>query len=97
MLFIAEDDINEIKQDVSSFRYELLGILKTNGMHIPENEKKAQMSTTGSKGHRSRNKAKKLSAALAYIGRSPTQPGTTTNNEANMPKEAETSFQLPPD
>ena len=31
---VSEDDINEIKQDLSSFRYELLGILKANGMAL---------------------------------------------------------------
>jgi len=29
---VSEDDINEIKQDISSFRYELLEILRSNGM-----------------------------------------------------------------
>ncbi|XP_014680236.1 PREDICTED: transient receptor potential-gamma protein-like, partial [Priapulus caudatus] len=29
---VNEDDINEIKQDISSFRFELLEILKNNGM-----------------------------------------------------------------
>ncbi|XP_013421841.2 transient receptor potential-gamma protein isoform X1 [Lingula anatina] len=33
---VTEDDINEIKTDVSSFRYELLEILRNNGMKIPE-------------------------------------------------------------
>ncbi|XP_064099738.1 transient receptor potential protein-like [Macrobrachium nipponense] len=39
---ITEDDINEVKQDVSSFKYELLNILKINGWmtgnkHLQEN------------------------------------------------------------
>lgn len=32
---VTEDDITEIKQDISSFRYELLEILKNNGMKTP--------------------------------------------------------------
>lgn len=33
---VTEDDINEIKQDVSAFRYELLEVLRNNGMDIPD-------------------------------------------------------------
>lgn len=29
---VTEDDVNEIKQDISSFRFELLDILSKNGM-----------------------------------------------------------------
>jgi len=29
---VTEDDVNEIKQDISSFRCELIDILKNNGM-----------------------------------------------------------------
>ena len=32
---VTEDDLNEIKQDISSFRYELLEILRNNGMKLP--------------------------------------------------------------
>ncbi|XP_070198596.1 short transient receptor potential channel 4-like [Littorina saxatilis] len=32
---VTEDDINELKQDVSSFRFELLEILRNNGMKTP--------------------------------------------------------------
>ena len=34
---VTEDDLNEIKQDISSFRYELLEILRESGMNIPGN------------------------------------------------------------
>ena len=34
---VTEDDINEIKQDISSFRYELLDVLGKNGMKLPTN------------------------------------------------------------
>ena len=30
---VTEDDLNEIKQDISSFRYELLEILRASGMN----------------------------------------------------------------
>lgn len=32
---VTEDDVQEIKQDISSFRYELLEILRNNGMKTP--------------------------------------------------------------
>lgn len=31
---VTEDDLNEIKGDISSFRYELLDILRENGMKM---------------------------------------------------------------
>lgn len=30
---MTEDDVNEIKQEISSFRYELLEVLKTSGFN----------------------------------------------------------------
>ncbi|XP_064637834.1 transient receptor potential-gamma protein-like isoform X2 [Lineus longissimus] len=33
---VTEDDLNEIKQDISAFRYELLEILRNNGMKTPQ-------------------------------------------------------------
>ncbi|XP_012217873.1 transient receptor potential protein isoform X2 [Linepithema humile] len=36
---ITEDDVREIRQDISSFRYELIDILKKNGMHTPSLDK----------------------------------------------------------
>lgn len=39
---VTEDDLNEIKGDISAFRYELLEILKMNGMRTPAySEKRA--------------------------------------------------------
>lgn len=32
---ITEDDVREIRQDISSFRYDLIDILKQNGMRTP--------------------------------------------------------------
>ena len=37
---VTEDDVNEIKNDISSFRYEILEILNKNGMDISCAEKK---------------------------------------------------------
>ncbi len=30
---VTEDDVNEIKQDISTFRFELIDILRSNGMN----------------------------------------------------------------
>ena len=36
---ITEDDVMEIRQDISTLRYELIDILKNNGMRTPKLEK----------------------------------------------------------
>lgn len=36
---ITEDDVMEIRQDISTLRYELVDILKTNGMKTPNIDK----------------------------------------------------------
>jgi hypothetical protein len=36
---VTEDDVNEIKQDISSFRFELLDIFRNNGMKCGDAEK----------------------------------------------------------
>ena len=52
--------MNEIKQEVSSFRYELLEILRNNGMTIPDYEKKPNKTAQGSmKRRRNRTKTKR--------------------------------------
>jgi transient receptor potential cation channel subfamily C len=33
---ITEDDVMEIRQDISTLRYELIDILKNNGMNTPK-------------------------------------------------------------
>lgn len=48
---VTEDDLNEIKQDISSFRYELLEILKENGMKLA-NHSHHSNSKTKSKHHK---------------------------------------------
>lgn len=36
---ISADDINEIKHDISSFRFEVLDILKSTGVGFPNSQK----------------------------------------------------------
>lgn len=57
---VTEDDINEIKQDISSFRYELLEILRNNGMEIPDYSRKSNK-LGGSKRHKKREVGRRLS------------------------------------
>lgn len=37
---VTEDDINEVKGDISAMRYELLEVFERNGMDISSSEKK---------------------------------------------------------
>lgn len=37
---VTEDDINEVKSEISSFRYEILDVLGKNGMDISSAERK---------------------------------------------------------
>lgn len=37
---VTEDDINEVKSDISTFRFELIEILSKNGMNVSSAEKK---------------------------------------------------------
>ncbi|KAK9680093.1 Ankyrin repeats (3 copies) [Popillia japonica] len=46
---VTEDDILEIRQDVNSFRYELVDILRNNGMNVPKLSKD-ELDFTGKKG-----------------------------------------------
>lgn len=43
---VTEDDINEVKGDISSFRYELMEVLQKNGMDTSSVEKKEKGKTT---------------------------------------------------
>ena len=36
---ITEDDVQEIRQDISTLRYELIDIFRTNGMNTPQMKK----------------------------------------------------------
>ncbi|XP_013792678.1 transient receptor potential-gamma protein-like [Limulus polyphemus] len=53
---VTEDDVNEIKQDISSFRYELMEILKTSGF----NTTVAKGQTQGVGGKKGRLKERRL-------------------------------------
>lgn len=57
---VTEDDINEIKQDVSAFRFELLEVLHNNGMEIPDYSRKSN------KTRNKRNKKNDLSKQLSF-------------------------------
>ncbi|EFN73452.1 Transient receptor potential protein [Camponotus floridanus] len=46
---ITEDDVREIRQDISTFRYELIDILRKNGMHAPQLDKE-ETTIPGKKG-----------------------------------------------
>ena len=39
---ITEDDVQEIRQDISTLRYELIDIFRTNGMNTPQVKKEDQ-------------------------------------------------------
>ena len=54
---VTEDDLNEIKQDISSFRYELLEILRNNGMKTPTYIKQTGK---GNSKHMNRTQRRKL-------------------------------------
>ena len=54
---VTEDDLNEIKQDISSFRYELLEILRNNGMKTPTYIKQTGK---GNSKHQSRIQRRKI-------------------------------------
>ncbi|KYQ50204.1 Transient receptor potential-gamma protein [Trachymyrmex zeteki] len=53
---VTEDDVNEIKQDISAFRCELIEILKNSGM----NTSTAASSGTGAGGKKNRQKERRL-------------------------------------
>lgn len=45
---VTEDDVNEIKQDISSFRYELTEILKNSGFNTSASKGQTQSKAIGS-------------------------------------------------
>jgi len=44
---VTEDDVNEIKHDISSLRFEILEVLSLNGMTIPSTAKTRRTSRRG--------------------------------------------------
>ncbi|EFN85066.1 Transient receptor potential-gamma protein [Harpegnathos saltator] len=68
---VTEDDVNEIKQDISAFRCELIEILKNSGM----NTSTAASSGTGAGGKKNRQKERRLMKGF-NIGPQPGGSGT---------------------
>ena len=52
---ITEDDIQEVRQDISSFKYELLDILKSNNMRVPDMKR-----DVGKAGKKSKNMERQI-------------------------------------
>ena len=52
---ITEDDINEVRQDINSFKFELLDILKKNNWNVPNTKK-----TSGVIGKKSKNMERQI-------------------------------------
>ncbi|GAB6020472.1 hypothetical protein CHUAL_003162 [Chamberlinius hualienensis] len=73
---VTEDDVNEIKQDISSFRYELIEILKKSGM----NTSSAQEQPQGPGGKKCRLKERRLMKGF-NIGRAESFPLTESRAE----------------
>lgn len=67
---VTEDDINEIKQDISSFRYELLEILGNNGMEIPDYSRR-HSAKLGSKRHKRRDIGRTMSFGFCVTQKNP--------------------------
>ncbi|XP_043286178.1 transient receptor potential-gamma protein isoform X2 [Venturia canescens] len=53
---VTEDDVNEIKQDISAFRFELMEILRSSGMNMPRDKGAG----TGAGGKKNRQKERRL-------------------------------------
>ncbi|XP_020288795.1 transient receptor potential-gamma protein isoform X2 [Pseudomyrmex gracilis] len=68
---VTEDDVNEIKQDISAFRCELIEILKNSGM----NTSTAASSGTGAGGKKNRQKERRLMKGFNIAP----QPGGSSN------------------
>ncbi|XP_017783884.1 PREDICTED: transient receptor potential-gamma protein-like [Nicrophorus vespilloides] len=66
---VTEDDVNEIKQDISAFRFELIEILKNSGMNTS-----TAHSGMGTGGKKNRQKERRLMKGFNIAP----QPGSTT-------------------
>lgn len=74
---VTEDDVNEIKQDISAFRFELIEILKNSGMNTS-----TAHSGMGTGGKKNRQKERRLMKGFNIAP----QPST---NSAILPPVAE--------
>ncbi|KAK4012303.1 hypothetical protein OUZ56_021403 [Daphnia magna] len=72
---VTEDDVNEIKQDISAFRCELIEVLKNSGMNT------STATGVGQGGKKNRQKERRLMKGfnLANVGGSAGQPGLTSS------------------
>lgn len=77
---VTEDDVNEIKQDISSFRYELIEILKNSGF----NTSSASDPSQGAGGKKNRQKERRLMKGF-NIGL--VEGSVQTTAESNIPVE----------
>ncbi|XP_067121662.1 LOW QUALITY PROTEIN: transient receptor potential-gamma protein-like [Centruroides vittatus] len=77
---VTEDDVNEIKQDISSFRYELIEILKNSGF----NTSSASDPSQGTGGKKNRQKERRLMKGF-NIGL--VEGSVQTATESNIPVE----------
>ncbi|XP_076273202.1 transient receptor potential cation channel gamma isoform X2 [Rhynchophorus ferrugineus] len=68
---VTEDDVNEIKQDISAFRFELIEILKNSGMNTS-----TAHSSMGTGGKKNRQKERRLMKGFNIAP----QPSTTANS-----------------
>ncbi|XP_076235807.1 transient receptor potential cation channel gamma isoform X3 [Calliopsis andreniformis] len=76
---VTEDDVNEIKQDISAFRCELIEILKNSGM----NTSTASGTGTGAGGKKNRQKERRLMKGF-NIGPQPGGSGTLAPVDESM-------------
>lgn len=72
---VTEDDVNEIKQDISAFRCELVEILKQNKMNV-----EAASGAAGAGGKKNRQKERRLMKGLHVA---PSLGSLTPVNESN--------------
>ncbi|KAL1122557.1 hypothetical protein AAG570_002887, partial [Ranatra chinensis] len=76
---VTEDDVNEIKQDISAFRCELIEILKQSGM----NTSMASGAGTGAGGKKNRQRERRLMKGFNIA------PPQGPSNTVSLPSEAE--------
>ncbi|KAJ9584041.1 hypothetical protein L9F63_021618, partial [Diploptera punctata] len=77
---VTEDDVNEIKQDISAFRCELIEILKNSGM----NTSTATGTGTGTGGKKNRQKERRLMKGFNIAPASSNQLPTVAEFMANL-------------
>nr|XP_018906370.1 PREDICTED: transient receptor potential-gamma protein isoform X2 [Bemisia tabaci] len=84
---VTEDDVNEIKQDISAFRFELIEILRNAGMKITS----SSGTGTGAGGKKNRQKERRLMKGF-NIAPTPSSGGLGSQ-QGSLPAEFIASFQ----